>query len=110
MSHLLRVAIRIMTYYRVSDADVICAALLHDAVEDHAGSLAPGGGQREALDAIANGSAPRVAELVGAVTNPQFAPGPTGMAGTASTSAESLDANRGRGSSKPPTSPTTVSA
>ena len=38
VNHLLRVAIRIITYYGVRDADVICAALLHDAVEDHAGS------------------------------------------------------------------------
>ena len=49
IDHLLRVAIRIISYYRVSDADVACAALLHDAVEDHAGELAPGGGQAEAL-------------------------------------------------------------
>src|SRR5258706_7156932 len=34
LSHLLRVAIRIIVYYRVRDADVVCAALLHDAVED----------------------------------------------------------------------------
>ena len=41
VNHLLRVAIRIITYYRVRDADVICAALLHDAVEDHADDLSP---------------------------------------------------------------------
>src|SRR6266536_1683188 len=35
VSHLLRVAIRIISHYRISDPDVICAALLHDAVEDH---------------------------------------------------------------------------
>ncbi|HUA29348.1 MAG TPA: HD domain-containing protein [Streptosporangiaceae bacterium] len=75
VNHLLRVAIRIMTYYRVTDADVICAALLHDAVEDHATALAPGGGQREALDAIAGRFGPRVAELVASVTIPPFAPG-----------------------------------
>ncbi|HTW03890.1 MAG TPA: HD domain-containing protein [Streptosporangiaceae bacterium] len=75
VNHLLRVAIRIMTYYRVTDPDVICAAVLHDAVEDHAADLAPGGGQREALDAIAGRFGPRVAELVGAVTTPPFAPG-----------------------------------
>jgi hypothetical protein len=76
VNHLLRVAIRIMTYYRVTDADVICAALLHDAVEDHAAGLAPGGGRREALDVIAARFGPRVAGLVGAVTNPEFGPGP----------------------------------
>jgi HD domain-containing protein len=76
VNHVLRVAIRIMTYYQVTDADVICAALLHDAVEDHAADLAPGGGQRAALDAIAARFGPRVAVLVGAVTNPEFGPGP----------------------------------
>jgi hypothetical protein len=75
VNHVLRVAIRIMTYYRVTDADVICAALLHDAVEDHADGLAPGGGPREALDVIAARFGPRVAHLVGAVTNPEFGPG-----------------------------------
>jgi len=75
VNHLLRVAIRIITYYGVTDADVICAALLHDAVEDHAAGLVPGGGQREALDAIADRFGTRVASLVGAVTNPEFAPG-----------------------------------
>jgi len=38
VNHLLRVAIRIMSHYGVHDPDVICAALLHDAVEDHAAS------------------------------------------------------------------------
>src|SRR5215831_9890704 len=40
VNHLLRVAIRVMHHYRVDDPDVICAALLHDAVEDHASELA----------------------------------------------------------------------
>src|ERR1700690_4050625 len=40
LNHLLRVAIRISCYYDIKDADVICAALLHDAVEDHATDLA----------------------------------------------------------------------
>src|SRR5271165_2455604 len=40
LNHLLRVAIRIMSRYGVRDADVIIAALLHDAVEDHAAELA----------------------------------------------------------------------
>jgi hypothetical protein len=75
VNHLLRVAIRIITYYRVTDADVICAALLHDAVEDHAAGLAPGGGQADALGALAAEFGPRVAGLVEAVTNPEFAPG-----------------------------------
>src|ERR1700721_1940028 len=40
---LLRVAIRIMSHYGVRDADVACAALLHDAVEDHAAELSGDG-------------------------------------------------------------------
>jgi HD domain len=76
LNHLLRVAIRIIVYYHVRDADVICAALLHDAVEDHPGDLAPGGGQHEALAAVAAQFGERVAQLVGAVTNPEFRPGP----------------------------------
>jgi len=76
VNHLLRVAIRIMSpsHYGVRDADVACAALLHDAVEDHAAELAPGG-REAALAALAAGFGPRVAELVGAVTNPEYAPG-----------------------------------
>ncbi len=74
LNHLLRVAIRILSYYRVRDPDVICAALLHDAVEDHAAELAPGGGQPDALAVLAAQFGRRVAELVGAVTIP--APGP----------------------------------
>ena len=42
-SHLLRVAIRILSHYRVTDPDVACAALPHDAAEDHAADLTPGG-------------------------------------------------------------------
>jgi HD domain len=80
VNHLLRVAVRIISYYRVRDADVVCAALLHDAVEDHATELAgdaAGGaadGVRAALAALAAEFGPRVAELVGAVTNPAYAP------------------------------------
>jgi hypothetical protein len=84
VNHLLRVAIRIMSHYRVRDADVVCAALLHDAVEDHAADLAAGGGgaevagggagQQAALAVLAAEFGPRVAGLVGAVTNPPYAP------------------------------------
>jgi hypothetical protein len=93
VNHLLRVAIRIISHYRVRDADVICAALLHDAVEDHAADLAAGGGGAElaaggggaelagrgagqpaALEVLAAEFGPRVAGLVGAVTNPPYAP------------------------------------
>jgi hypothetical protein len=76
VNHLLRVAIRIMSYYGVRDADVVCAALLHDAVEDHAAELAGSAAdQRAALAVLAAEFGPRVAELVGAVTNPPYAPG-----------------------------------
>jgi hypothetical protein len=75
LNHLLRVAIRIMSHYGVHDADVAIAGLLHDAVEDHAADLAPGGGPPEALAALAAEFGPRVAGLVGAVTNPEFEPG-----------------------------------
>src|SRR3569833_2234691 len=40
LNHLLRVAIRIIKYYGVRDVDVLTAALLHDAVEDHPAELA----------------------------------------------------------------------
>ena len=74
VNHLLRVAIRIMSHYGVRDTDVIIAALLHDAVEDHAAELAPGGRQQDALAVLAAEFGPRVAELVAAVTNPDYAP------------------------------------
>jgi hypothetical protein len=74
VNHLLRVAIRIMSHYGVRDADVVCAALLHDAVEDHAADLAPDGSQRAALAELAAVFGPRVAELVAAVTNPEYVP------------------------------------
>jgi hypothetical protein len=94
LNHLLRVAIRIISHYGVHDPDVICAALLHDAVEDHADELValgefggadspskiggiPGGrppGASTALAVLAAEFGPRVAELVGAVTNPEYAP------------------------------------
>jgi hypothetical protein len=74
VNHLLRVAIRIMSHYGVRDADVACAALLHDAVEDHAAELAPDGTRPSALAVLAEQFGPRVAGLVAAVTNPEYAP------------------------------------
>ncbi len=75
VNHLLRVAIRIMSHYGVRDADVVCAALLHDAVEDHPAELAGAGAtQPAALAVLAAEFGPRVAELVGAVTNPVWTP------------------------------------
>jgi hypothetical protein len=75
LNHLLRVAIRILSHYEVHDADVATAALLHDAVEDHAAELAPGGDREAAFAVLADRFGPRVAELVRAVTNPVWQPG-----------------------------------
>jgi hypothetical protein len=75
VNHLLRVAIRVISHYGVRDAEVVCAALLHDAVEDHAEDLAPGQGQAGALAEIARRFGGRVAGLVAAVTNPGPEPG-----------------------------------
>jgi hypothetical protein len=77
LNHLLRTAIRIRRYYNIDDVDVLVAALLHDAVEDHPDELAAGadGDPTEAaIDAIAARFNPRVAELVRAVTNPVYDP------------------------------------
>lgn len=74
VNHLLRVALRIMVYYGVHEPDVICAALLHDAVEDHADDLSTAG-RPGALALLAEAYGARVAELVDAVTNPVYAPG-----------------------------------
>jgi predicted HD phosphohydrolase len=90
INHPLRVALRIMSHYGIRDPDVIVAALLHDVVEDHAAELAPDGqtesaqteaaqteaAQTEAaLSVLAERFGPRVAELVAAVTNPEWDPG-----------------------------------
>ncbi len=74
VNHLLRVALRVMVHYGVWEPDVICAALLHDAVEDHADELSTAG-RRGAFTALAAVYGARVAELVAAVTNPIYAPG-----------------------------------
>ena len=74
VNHLLRVALRIICHYGVDDIEVICAALLHDAVEDHADGLAAGG-RAGAVGALAASFGPRVAGLVEAVTNPEYVPG-----------------------------------
>jgi hypothetical protein len=74
-NHLLRVSIRILSHYRVTDPDVACAALLHDAVEDHAQDIAPGGTRQAALAILATQFGERAAELIAAVTNPVYVPG-----------------------------------
>ena len=74
-NHLLRVTIRILSHYRVADPDVACAALLHDAVEDHAEDIAPSGTRQSAFAQLASQFGRRTAELVAAVTNPVYEPG-----------------------------------
>ena len=82
VNHLLRVAIRIVRHYKVRDCEVVVAALLHDAVEDHPADLADlasgaerAAGQRQAaLAVLGRAFTPRVAELVAAVTNPHYDP------------------------------------
>ncbi len=71
-NHVLRVTIRILSHYRVADPDMACAALLHDAVEDHAAGIAPGGGRQAALAVLAGRFGARTAALVEAVTNPEW--------------------------------------
>ncbi|NUR29708.1 MAG: HD domain-containing protein [Catenulispora sp.] len=82
VNHLLRVAIRIVRHYQVRDAEVVVAALLHDAVEDHPDDLADLAGDAEralglrqaALAVLGRAFSPRVAELIDAVTNPAYDP------------------------------------
>ena len=67
--------IRILSHYRVTGPAVTCAALLHNAVEDHAAGMAPGGTRQEALAVLAGRFGGRTAALVAAVTNPGWEPG-----------------------------------
>jgi (p)ppGpp synthase/HD superfamily hydrolase len=82
VNHLLRVAIRIIRHYQVRDPEVVVAALLHDAVEDHPRDLADLAGDADralgerdaALAVLARAFSPRVADLIAAVTNPDYDP------------------------------------
>jgi hypothetical protein len=74
-NHPLRVAIRILSHYRVRDPDVACAALLHDTVEDHAADITDAGTPEAALRVLTRWFGGRTAELVAAVTNPAWEPG-----------------------------------
>jgi hypothetical protein len=108
LNHPLRTAIRIICYYHVRDVDVLVAALLHDAVEDHPDLLADsaadsafvadadfvGGDPTEAaLANLARRYNPRVADLVRAVTNPAHEPGRDRFEQYRDHVAESLEAN-----------------
>ncbi|WP_433828748.1 HD domain-containing protein [Actinoplanes sp. CA-015351] len=82
LNHLLRVAIRIIKYYGVRDIDVLVAALLHDAVEDHPAELGGVPEQTPYPEAVEAALAElgrrfncRVADLVSSVTNPEYDPG-----------------------------------
>jgi len=74
LNHLLRVTIRISHHYRVTDPDVLCAALLHDAVEDHPEDIAGPSTDptAAALAVVRERFGTRVASLVEAVTNPIY--------------------------------------
>ena len=75
VNHLLRVTLRVMCHYEVDDADLLVAALLHDAVEDHPVELAGEGHDdpaEAALRVLAAEFGTRVASLVRAVTNPPY--------------------------------------
>lgn len=72
VNHLLRVAIRIIHYYGVRDADVIVAALLHDSAEDQAERLAGVADTDLALARLEELFGSRVAGLVESVTNPEY--------------------------------------
>lgn len=77
VNHVLRVAVRVIHHYGVVDADVVIAALLHDTVEDHPAELAGGvpiDPRPAALQVLSRDFGPRVAELVAAVTNPEYDP------------------------------------
>lgn len=83
VNHVLRVTIRIVHYYHVRNADVICAALLHDSVEDHPRGFAylftPAEREMDersaALAVLGRVFGDRVATLIEAVTNPEFEAG-----------------------------------
>jgi hypothetical protein len=74
LNHVLRVALRIIVHYDVNDADIICAALLHDSVEDHADDMSPAGRQG-AFSMMTACFGSHVADLVSAVTNPIYPQG-----------------------------------
>lgn len=79
MHHILRVTIRIASRDRVRDLDALVAALLHDAVEDHAAELAGGASLNpadDALDVIGRDFGARAAGIVASVTNPSLRPRP----------------------------------
>jgi HD domain len=93
LNHVLRVALRIIVHYDVNDADIICAALLHDSVEDHADDMSPAG-RPGAFSMLTACFGPHVSDLVDAVTNPSTRKVPTKTPGTATTSRPASKATR----------------
>ena len=85
-NHLLRVAIRILSHYRVTDPDVACAALLHDAVEDHAAGLAPAAPGRRPWRCWPGGSAAAPPPWSPRSPTPAGSPAATSTSSTANTS------------------------
>lgn len=79
LNHLLRVTLRIICYYRITDVEVLTAALLHDAVEDQPWRMTGKPDSEpppttDALLVLAQRYGHRVARLVDAVTNPDYDP------------------------------------
>jgi (p)ppGpp synthase/HD superfamily hydrolase len=98
VNHLLRTAIRIITYYDVTDVDVSCgraAARLGRGPPRGTGGQPPGDPTEAALAELAERFNPRVADLVRAVTNPPRVPGSTATSSTASTSRRASRRTRG---------------
>lgn len=75
-NHLIRVAIRIMRDYEVTDTNVITAALLYDIVDKHSKEITknPEATADEALALLAEEFGPDVSGLVSTITNPEFDP------------------------------------
>ena len=86
LNHPLRVALRIICHYHVLDADVICAALLHDTVEDHADCLSTDG-RPGALQVLAERFGPRPLQLS---SPPQSPTRPTTPAATSTPSTPTM--------------------
>jgi (p)ppGpp synthase/HD superfamily hydrolase len=79
LNHLLRVTLRILCYYRVSDVEVLTAGLLHDSVEDQPWRITGRDESEppptiEALKVLTDKYGERVARLVESVTNPDWDP------------------------------------
>ena len=81
--HIMRVGLRIMTSYKITDAAIIAASFLHDSVEDHPydigrslGSPCPEGAdpQAHALSILARYIGEETAGIIALLTVPKFTP------------------------------------